>query len=566
VKSVICILLICSLVQTEAVAQTHNAGASAPTKRVPAQQAHGYNRINEADLQRDLTYLASDELEGRLSLSKGSELAIKFVADEFQKAGLKPASGGSFLQPVPLIEYLPDPEKMGLKITHGNWSPLPPRRMTEFKYFTDFTGGFPENITVKAAVVFAGYGITAPEFHYDDYAGLDAKGKIVLVFDHEPQENDPNSIFNGIGNTRYANARLKIINAQKHGAVGVLVAPEPNRQHPSNFERVMRIPGANQQMRRLPSQALDDGELKIPLFSVNDPVTDLLFQSSGKQPKDLQSAIDADLKPQSMPLPDTEATMTVVDSLSRKGTSQNVIGMIEGNDPQLKNETIIFSSHYDHNGVREDKIYHGADDNGSGTVGVIELARAFAANPQKPKRTLMFISFAGEERGLLGSYYYASHPLRPLETTRAVINFDMIGRNETPSTQTEGLIEIAPDTSNELNLIGTINSPAYRQAVEQADQSVGLKLNYKWDKDAALNIFQRSDQFPFALHDIPAVWWFTGFHPDYHQPTDTVEKINFKKMANILRLAYLTGWEFANQQGRPTFNANPMAGTAMSSK
>ena len=138
----------------------------------------------------------------------------------------------------------------------------------------------------------------------------------------------------------------------------------------------------------------------------------------------------------------------------------------------------------------------------------------------------------------------------------------MIGRNETASTQTEGLIEIAPDTSNELNLIGTINSPAYRQAVEQADQSVGLKLNYKWDKDAALNIFQRSDQFPFALHDIPAVWWFTGFHPDYHQPTDTVEKINFKKMTDILRLAYLTGWEFANQQGHPTFNANPMSGAA----
>ena len=132
---------------------------------------------------------------------------------------------------------------------------------------------------------------------------------------------------------------------------------------------------------------------------------------------------------------------------------------------------------------------------------------------------------AAEERGLLGSYYYAAHPLRPLTTTRAVINFDMIGRNETPSAQTEGLMQIDKDTSNELNLIGTINSPDYREVVEAANRRVGLRLSYKWDQDAALNIFQRSDQFPFALHDIPAVWWFTAFHPDYHQATDTLEKI-----------------------------------------
>ena len=138
-----------------------------------------------------------------------------------------------------------------------------------------------------------------------------------------------------------------------------------------------------------------------------------------------------------------------------------------------------------------------------------------------------------------------------------LINFDMIGRNETKSSQTEGLIEIAADTSNELNLIGTINSPEYRAAVERANREVGLALSFKWDDDAALNIFQRSDQFPFARHDIPAVWWFTGFHPDYHQPTDTVEKINFEKMAKILRLAYLTGWTFAEDEARPRFIANP---------
>jgi Zn-dependent M28 family amino/carboxypeptidase len=252
--------------------------------------------------------------------------------------------------------------------------------------------------------------------------------------------------------------------------------------------------------------------------------------------------------------------MRIVIAEQRRGTSYNVLGLVEGSDPALKSETIVFSAHYDHDGAWDGNIFHGADDNGSGTVGVVELARAFAASPQKPKRSLLFAIFAAEERGLLGSHYYVSHPPRPLETTRAVINFDMIGRNEAPSRQTEGLMDIAPDTSNELNLIGTINCPDYRAAVERANEYVGLRLNDKWDRDAALNIFQRSDQFPFALHDIPAIWWFTGFHPDYHQTTDTVEKINFTKMEKILRLAYLTGWDFANAAAPPRFVARPAMG------
>ena len=147
----------------------------------------------------------------------------------------------------------------------------------------------------------------------------------------------------------------------------------------------------------------------------------------------------------------------------------------------------MIRGHYDHDGpANNGDIFHGADDNGSGTVGVVDLARAFARNPARPRRTPLFAVFAAEERGLLGSYYYVQHPLRPLDTTRAVINFDMIGRNEAPSEQTKGLIEIAPDTSNELNLVGMKYSPEYRAAVEKANEMAGLKLNYKWDEEAAL--------------------------------------------------------------------------------
>jgi Zn-dependent M28 family amino/carboxypeptidase len=229
--------------------------------------------------------------------------------------------------------------------------------------------------------------------------------------------------------------------------------------------------------------------------------------------------------------------------------------VLEGSDPQLKSEAVVYSGHYDHDGVRDGKMYPGADDNASGTVGVVELAKAFTRNGAKPKRSIVFAVFAAEERGLLGSYYYVAHPLFPMNKTAAVINFDMIGRNETPSTQTNGLRQINADTSNELGLIGTIYSPDYRQVVEQQNRAVGLNLTYTWDQDAALNVFQRSDQFPFSLKDVPAMWWFTGFHPDYHQPTDTVEKINFPKMAKILDLAYRTGSYWADGGTPPTFHA-----------
>jgi len=538
--SVICLTLLPLLVAAVALSQSG----------VDPNLAAGFNAIREKNLRADLTFLASDALEGRMSLQRGSEVAINFIAAEFAKAGLKPLAGDSYLQPVELIEYRADQRAMSVKLVRGG---------DEQRYESpkDFIGSFPLETTVSAPVVFAGYGVTAPEFGYDDYAKIDAKGKIVLVFDHEPQENDPKSIFNGLGNTRHANSRLKVLNAQRRGAVGVLLVSEPNRKHPSNQERLARIPRTAR--TPAPLQALAESETKIPLLTVSDALAAKLLEPTGNKPGELQSAIDASLQSQSQPLADTTVEMRIVNSEHRRATSYNVIGLIEGGDAQLRDETIIFSGHYDHDGARDGQIFHGADDNGSGTVGVIELARAFAANPSKPKRSLLFAVFAAEERGLLGSYYYAAHPLQPLDKTRAVINFDMIGRNETPSAQTEGLIEIAADTSNELNLIGTINSPDYRAVVERENTRVGLKLNYKWDGDAALNVFQRSDQFPFALRDIPAMWWFTGFHPDYHQTTDTVDRINFVKMEKILKLAYLSGWAFADGARGPRFVSKPQS-------
>jgi hypothetical protein len=535
-----------------AILTIQSVARQASAADIPAIESRGFDAIRSADLRANLTFLASDALEGRLSLTTGSEVAIQWIKSEFQKTGLTPAANGSYLQPVPLWEFRNDHVQSFLKIMAGG-------SQQNFKY-PDAYGQFFEDADVSGPVVFAGYGITAPELNYDDYKNIDATGKVVLIFDHEPQETDPKSIFNGLGNTRYATARVKVLNAQAHGARAVLIVAEPNRKHVSNQERLAKIVGTNAHMSRIPSESIEGDEVRIPYMTVSDQVAAALIEPAGVTPSRLQSQIDNDLSIASRPLPNASVTLHLQNSERREGTTFNVAGIVEGSDPRLAAETIVVSAHYDHDGHEGNQIWHGADDNGSGTVGVVELAHAFAANPRKPKRSILLIVFAAEERGLLGSYYYAQHPLRPLATTRAVINFDMIGRNEAPSRQTDGLIDIASDTSNELNLIGTVYSPDYRRTVEQENEHIGLHLNYKWDQEASLNVFFRSDQFPFALRGIPAIWWFTGFHPDYHQTTDTADKINYPKMEKILKLAYLSAWDFGDASEPPKFNLRTRAG------
>ena len=416
----------------------------------------------------------------------------------------------------------------------------------------DATATFAREVTVSGRVVFAGFGITAPELNYDDYAGIDARGKIVLIFNHEPQEAEPNSVFNGIGNTRYANNNYKLFNAERHGAVAVLTMPDPNHKGPLRAAAPQTAGAGDAEQRSARAFCRSHWPKAAPTFRCSPLAAaspTRLFEAAGKKAAEVETAIDAKPAPASFDVPGVSIELHTATSEQRRANSYNVVGLIEGSDPALKDETIVFSGHFDHEGVGPAGIYHGADDNGSGTVGVVALAQAFAANPVKPRRSLLFIVFAAEERGLLGSYYYVSHPLRPLATTGAQINFDMIGRNEAADPRV--ITEISPDTSNQFGLIGTHYSPDYRETVERQNKTVGLDITYKWDLDAYNSVLFRSDQYPFLLHDIPAIWWFTGFHPDYHQVTDTVEKINFEKMAKILKLAYLSGFEFADEQNPP---------------
>ena len=532
------------------------AAHAAPTMvNVPSIERQGYQHLRLKDLKADLYFLGSDALQGRMSLQPGDEAAAQWVAAEFAKAGLEPAAGGSsYLQPVPLIEFRPDRDASFVRLKRGDKS-------TQW-HAPDVIGGFHDDLEITAPLVFAGFGITAPGLHYDDYLGIDVRGKIVAVFEHEPQENDPHSAFNGTGNTRYATNRVKALNAQAHGAIAVLVMAEPNRKHPSNLERVNRIGGSMNRTVPLPSQVIVGDELRIPICTVSDAMAAQLLATAGAAPQALQAAIDNDLSNHSIALPDSEVTLHFANKSRSSGVTYNVAGLLPGADAALGAETIIISGHHDHDGASLGaggnlEIWHGADDNGSGTVGVVELAHAFAANPARPKRSILFVVFAAEERGLLGSYYMAANPLRPLATTRAMINFDMIGRDEAKSEQTDGLIDIPPNTVNRLNLIGAAYSPDFKNTVVAANRLIGLDLDDRFDHENALNTFFRSDQFPFVLHDIPAFWFFTGFHPDYHHITDTPDKIDYPKMLKILQLSYLSGWEFANQLGHPRFVPDP---------
>jgi hypothetical protein len=500
---------------------------------------------SESRLRADLDFLTSDALAGRLSLTPQAEIAARYIAADFQKTGLLPANSGSFLQEFPLIAYRSDPTSRQLHLTRKGTSKA-------YRAGSDFTGSFYRDIVIQGPLVFAGYGITAPEYGYDDYAGLDAAWKIVLIFDHEPQEDNPQSVWNGTGHTLHAGRWTKLTNARRHGAIGVLIASEPVRKHPGALEAT-RAAGAGQPLRAsAPPQSLDDTE-QIPAFSISDGALAELLATSGRRAAELQQSIDAKLQPLSEALPDTMVEMRSANAEQHRGVSLNAVGLLEGSDPVLKSETVMLTGHYDHLGVQNGRVYRGANDNASGTVGVMELARMFAESTARPKRSVLFVVFGSEEEIMLGSFYYTAHPLRPLASTRAVVNLDMIARDEAHIPQSEGAIEIPADTSNLIELIGTYYSPDLLATIEREDRTIGLKLDHILERDHILNTLFRCDHLPFLEAGIPAVWLFGGFHPGYHEPSDTVENLNFPKMEKVIKLAYGTALSIANAPVAPRF-------------
>ena len=470
-------------------------------------------------MRAELEFLCAPPLEGRVSLSRGADTTAWFVATEMRKAGLQPASGDSFLQRVDLVPLRLDRDRSTIVVRRdGSEQHFPPSAV----FFPDPTRA----VDLDLEVVFAGYGITAPEFGYDDYAAVDARGKAVLIFDHEPQEDDPQSAFHGTGFTLHANAWTKTRNAERHGASAVLLATEPRNRHRS----APRAPDR----ANAPAQALAQSALGIPRFAIPPEALPALLEGTGRTPAEWQAAIDGTRRPDSRVLPGVRVTLRAVNGDTTVSPSWNVAGLLPGSDPALGDETILVTSHYDHLGVQRGLLYPGANDNASGTIAMLEVARALATD--RPARSVLFVSFGSEEQLMLGSYYYVAHPLRPLATTRAVLNLDMVGRNEAHTPESSGAYEVTAGLPDQLNVVGGVFSPDLDAVLAQGAARTGMTLSDKFDRDSSMRTLFRCDHLPFLQHGIPAVWLFGGFHPGYHEPADTVDLVDMDKLERVVAL------------------------------
>jgi hypothetical protein len=523
---------------------------------VTAQQRAPQNdSIRQDDLRADLFFLAGDSMRGRLTDTEENRASADFIRSRFERMGLKGAGpSGSYFQSYNLMTAtLGQPSMNGMEIAAADGLV---RQLTVGQEF--YPHRFSATGTVSGPVVFAGFGISAPHLQYDDYSG-DVKGKIVLVLDHEPGERDPNSPFDGVVTSEPSTPWRKAFAAQEKGAVALLlVADVHNHPGASNFEAAARNYWPEKPPRILNyTLAAWSDRIRIPVAQISPAVAASLAAGTGKPFEEIAKGAESSRGTAPLALPGARVTVhTAVDR--HIVADRNVVAALEGSDPQLKNEWVIVSAHYDHNGADGTQIFNGADDNGSGVVALIEIAEAYALaakEGRRPKRSILFASWNSEERGLLGAWAYTEQPLAPLTSIAAVLNMDMIGRNEEipvgGGQRFAGLeVQTAESNSNALNLMAFSKVPDITAAVEKANGGIGLDLKKRYDNNSS-NLLRRSDQWPFLQRGVPAMGFITGLHPDYHTQYDRPEKINYVKMEKIARLVHQVSWDIANADAKP---------------
>ena len=515
---------------------------------VAQQKAPEIESIRQSDMKADLTFLASDGMAGRLTDTPQNALAAEWIGSRFERLGLKPiGDGATYFQRYDLVTA-----------TLGTGNQASIGELGVDWYPTRFSGSG----TATGPLAFVGYGISSPERNYDDYRG-ELKGKIVIALDHEPGEADPNSIFDGVVTSQASNQTMKAMAAQAAGASAILfVSDVHNHQQQTGAAQQLRgFWGAQQRPARIPSYMLGAWleRITIPAAQVSPAVVEKLLADSkvGRTLMELSAASDSETGARPVPLPGVRVEITT--AVARKIIpDRNVVALMEGSDPALREEVVIVCAHYDHDGVNGENVLNGADDDGSGTIGVIEIAEAYALAAQKgqrPKRSVLFAAWNSEERGLLGAWAYTESPLVPLDRTVAVLNMDMIGRNEEVPEggggRFRGLdVQTAESNANAVNIIGTTRSGSLKDVVERANRDIGLTLRLRYDNNTS-QLMRRSDHWPFLNRGIPAVWVHTGLHPDYHTANDDADRINYSKMEKITRMVYQASWDLANGAARP---------------
>lgn len=457
--------------------------------------------ITQDDLKKHLYIVASKEFEGRETATEGQRKAAAYIENHFRSLGLKPGNGDSYQLEYPV--YQDSLDMAGLSVNDQ-----------AFTLDKDFFASLGTNYNAElfgSEVVFAGYGIS--DNNRDDYKGLDVKGKIVLVLGGQPS-----------GTAQPAGRRgsffIKQQAAQKNGAAAVLIL-QPT------IPRQLFATKGNQYL----------SEYKATNYPNSFYITE----------KVAQAILGDDFKNAASGTPQPKPYAVNVKMSFHKTTlhlkSSDVLGFLEGTD--LKDQIVVLSAHYDHLGKRDTVIYYGADDDGSGTVSVLELAEAFAkakAAGKGPRRSILFLANSGEEKGLFGSQYYSEHPTYPLDHTTVDLNIDMIGRID-PNRK-------AGDSTNYVYVVGDDKLSSDLKPISESinKKYSKLELDYKYnDPNDQERIYYRSDHYNFARKGVPIIFYFDGIHKDYHRPSDTPDKINYDIMEKRARFVFYTAWEMANR-------------------
>jgi hypothetical protein len=489
---------------------------------IPKDALVGYNAITANSLSARLHFLASPELEGRETTFRGQKIAARYIASEFQRLGLKPiGDSGSYFQRFSVeAAKISDKSKITVTSKHGT---------STFAIQKDFFSLSAQDAPISAPVVFIGYMDTRVD------SAL-TKGRIVVALPGRKDDARDTSVtpMRRLGLIRpFVGSLATIVVADDSGGTSM-------ERLSLRFGSLMRrgsmtVVGAEQRAGR--------GSFGFPTLVSPELANDIL-KETGRSIGQLRVAASQDTSFSPVVLTQTTVSIDVMNSKELK-TTENVVGFLEGSDPKLKDEVVAFTGHYDHLGITADGIvFPGADDDGSGTVAVIELAQAFITNPVKPKRSILFMTVVGEEKGLWGSDWYVKHPLIPLEKTIADLNTDMIGRVDKKYEELKG--------PNYVYVIGSDKISTQLDSVLRISnkESENIVLDYTYNDDKDPNQFyRRSDHYNFARNGVPIVFFFTGVHADYHRPTDTVDKILFDRMAKIVRVIYATGWKVANMKG-----------------
>jgi hypothetical protein len=474
-------------------------------------------RFDASSYLEHVKYLASPELKGRGTGMPELDKAAQYLARQFKEAGLQPPDGKSFFQPFTVTT--------NARLGKGNRFQYQlngkAERIDADRQFIPFN--FSAGGTFAGEVVFAGYGITAPEYHYDDYAGLEVRDKFVLLLRHEPQEFDDKSVFAGKVYTEHSQFFSKATNAKLHGARGVILIND-TAAHGADADDLEPF-----------GKTVGPANAGIPFVQVKAEVAARWLAAAGKDLNAIQKEIDQDLKPRSFALPGVRVDIRL-DVQRETKTVNNVVGYLPGET----DEYLVIGAHYDHLGLGEQfsmapslagTPHLGADDNASGTAGVVELARYFGARP-KPRRGLLFICFAGEELGLLGSSFYVNNPRFPLNRAVAMINMDMIGRIR--------------DRKVYLGGVGT--GTGFKELLEELAKASPLQLEFS-DQTG----YGSSDHTSFTAKQVPVLFFFSGLHADYHKPSDTWDKIEAESAARLLELVAALSQRLTDGAERPQF-------------